>query len=118
MLAHEAIGPCNEHHFRHAKLNRLPGRKAEPLFKISALAVWRFPPLEARNSFIEPAAKAPLDRFGSYEERYEVLDNARFQLRVQSWLRKFEQEDKWSFCLTAAIIAANRRDHEQTGEVS
>jgi hypothetical protein len=27
---------------------------------------------------------------------------------------KFEQVDKWSFCLTPAIIAANRRDHEQT----
>src|SRR6202171_2238244 len=32
----------------------------------------------------------------------------------QSRTRKFEQVDKWSFCLTTAIIAANRRDHEQT----
>jgi transposase len=32
----------------------------------------------------------------------------------QSWPRKFEQADKWSFCLIAAMIAANRRDHEQT----
>jgi 2-keto-4-pentenoate hydratase/2-oxohepta-3-ene-1,7-dioic acid hydratase in catechol pathway len=33
---------------------------------------------------------------------------------LQSRLRKFEQVDKWSFCLKAAMIAANRRDHEQT----
>src|ERR1019366_9475504 len=32
----------------------------------------------------------------------------------ESWPRKFEQADKWSFCLKAAMIAANRRDHEQT----
>jgi hypothetical protein len=32
----------------------------------------------------------------------------------QSRLRKFEQVDKWNFCLTTAIVAANRRDHEQT----
>src|SRR5664279_6029853 len=32
----------------------------------------------------------------------------------QSRLRKFEQVDKWSFCLKAAMIAANRRDNEQT----
>src|SRR5882757_11268542 len=28
--------------------------------------------------------------------------------------RKSGQDDKWNFCLTTAIIAANRRDHEQT----
>jgi hypothetical protein len=28
--------------------------------------------------------------------------------------RKFGQDDKWNFCLTAAIIAVNRRNHEQT----
>jgi hypothetical protein len=32
----------------------------------------------------------------------------------ESRLRKFEQVDKWNFCLTTAIIAVNRRDHEQT----
>jgi hypothetical protein len=32
---------------------------------------------------------------------------------IQSWTRKFEQVDKWSFCLIAAMIAANRRDYEQ-----
>src|SRR5450759_2456912 len=31
----------------------------------------------------------------------------------KSWTRKFEQVDKWSFCLIAAMIAANRRDYEQ-----
>ena len=31
----------------------------------------------------------------------------------ESWTRKFEQVDKWSFCLIAAMIAANRRDYEQ-----
>jgi hypothetical protein len=36
------------------------------------------------------------------------------RLGVQSRLRKFEQDDKWNFCLTAAIIAAIRRDCEQT----
>lgn len=28
--------------------------------------------------------------------------------------RKSAQDDKWNFCLTTAIIAANGRDHEQT----
>jgi hypothetical protein len=40
--------------------------------------------------------------------RRECLDHV-----VESWTRKFEQPDKWSFCLIAAMIAANRRDHEQ-----
>ncbi|WP_244468600.1 YqcI/YcgG family protein, partial [Bradyrhizobium elkanii] len=34
--------------------------------------------------------------------------------RPESRPRKFEQVDKWNFCLTTAIIAVNRRDHEQT----
>ena len=33
---------------------------------------------------------------------------------LESWSRKSAQDDKWNFCLTTAIIAANRRDHEQT----
>src|ERR1700681_1445446 len=33
---------------------------------------------------------------------------------IQSRSRKFGQDDKWNFCLTAAIIAVNRRNHEQT----
>ena len=33
---------------------------------------------------------------------------------AKSWFRKSAQDDKWNFCLTAAIIAANRRYHEQT----
>src|SRR5258706_14748391 len=32
----------------------------------------------------------------------------------ESRSRKSEQDDKWNFCLTAAIIAVNRRNHEQT----
>jgi len=32
----------------------------------------------------------------------------------QSRFRKSEQDDKWSFCLTTAIVAVNRRNHEQT----
>ena len=36
------------------------------------------------------------------------------QRRGESRSRKSEQDDKWSFCLTTAIIAASRRDHEQT----
>src|SRR5258706_8506035 len=32
----------------------------------------------------------------------------------ESRSRKSEQEDKWNFCLTTAIIAVNRRNHEQT----
>src|ERR1700719_3426573 len=32
----------------------------------------------------------------------------------QSRSRKSEQDDKWNFCLTTAIIAVNRRNHEQT----
>ncbi|WP_410051590.1 glycosyltransferase family 25 protein [Bradyrhizobium sp. SZCCHNR2020] len=31
-----------------------------------------------------------------------------------SWSRRSGQDDKWNFCLTTAIIAANRRDHEET----
>src|SRR6266481_4749437 len=32
----------------------------------------------------------------------------------QSRSRKSGQDDKWNFCLTTAIIAVNRRDHEET----
>jgi hypothetical protein len=31
---------------------------------------------------------------------------------LESRFRKFGQDDKWNFCLKAAMIAANRRDHE------
>src|SRR5665213_2631867 len=31
----------------------------------------------------------------------------------RDWPRKFEQVEKWSFCLIAPTMAANRRDHEQ-----
>lgn len=34
--------------------------------------------------------------------------------RIESRLRKFEQVARWSFCLITAIIAVNKRDHEQT----
>src|SRR5216684_521311 len=34
--------------------------------------------------------------------------------RRKSRSRKSEQDDKWNFCLTTAIIAVNRRNHEQT----
>ena len=33
---------------------------------------------------------------------------------VQRWLRKFEQGDKWTFCLTTAQDAETRREYEQT----
>jgi len=32
----------------------------------------------------------------------------------QSRSRKSEQDDKWNFCLTTAMVAVNRRNHEQT----
>src|SRR5260370_30996008 len=35
-------------------------------------------------------------------------------LGSKSRSRKSAQGDKWSFCLKAAMMAANRRDHEQT----
>src|SRR6266851_3823192 len=34
--------------------------------------------------------------------------------REKSRSRKSGQDDKWNFCLTTAIIAVNRRDHEET----
>ena len=37
-----------------------------------------------------------------------VIDDA-----GQSWLGKSGQRDKWSFCLIAAMMTANRRDNEQ-----
>jgi hypothetical protein len=36
------------------------------------------------------------------------------EIRRQSWLGKSGQRDKWSFCLIAAMMTANRRDNEQT----
>jgi hypothetical protein len=36
----------------------------------------------------------------------------------QSWLRKFEQDDKWSFCLTTAIIAVNGRDYVHPNQIT
>src|SRR6266581_8997046 len=35
-------------------------------------------------------------------------------LDEQSRSRKSRQDDKWNFCLITAIVAVNRRDHEQT----
>src|SRR6266853_7042830 len=32
----------------------------------------------------------------------------------QSRSRKSGRDDKWNFCLTTAIVAVNRRDHEET----
>src|SRR5882724_6696403 len=34
--------------------------------------------------------------------------------RIVSRSRKSGQDDKWNFCLITAIVAVNRRDHEQT----
>ena len=34
--------------------------------------------------------------------------------RHKSRPRKSAQDDKWNFCLTTAIVAVNRRNHEQT----
>jgi hypothetical protein len=50
------------------------------------------------------------------EIRFNAPDQTRGvdHVGAQSRLRKFEQVDKWNFCLTTAIVAANRRDHEQT----
>src|SRR6516164_7862753 len=39
---------------------------------------------------------------------------ARGLVSAQNWFRKSAQDDKWNFCLTTAMIAVNRRDHEQT----
>src|SRR5258707_6434777 len=44
-------------------------------------------------------------------EKTELWD--RWQ-RGERWSRKSAQDDKWNFCLTTAIFAVNRRDHEQT----
>ena len=38
----------------------------------------------------------------------------RQQRSNQSRPRKSAQDDKWNFCLTTAIVAVNRRNHEQT----
>jgi hypothetical protein len=34
--------------------------------------------------------------------------------RALSRSRKFGRDDKWNFCLITAIVAVNRRNHEQT----
>src|ERR1700687_420794 len=47
----------------------------------------------------------------SNEAFFEALVDA---VIAKSRSRKFGQDDKWNFCLTAAIIAVNRRNHEQT----
>src|ERR1700694_2703226 len=42
----------------------------------------------------------------------EIRAIADVSARIESRSRKFGQDDKWNFCLTAAIIAVNRRNHE------
>ena len=42
------------------------------------------------------------------------FDELRLSVNYQSWLGKSGQRDKWSFCLIAAMMTANRRDNEQT----
>ena len=41
-----------------------------------------------------------------------IGQNSRCEAQSRSW--ESAQDDKWNFCLTTAIIAANRRDHQQT----
>jgi hypothetical protein len=59
------------------------------------------------------------DRFKVDSENEDTVAAIRkFKKRIErlneSWIRKSAQDDKWSFCLKAAMMAANRRDHEQT----
>src|SRR5882672_2922655 len=60
---------------------------------------------KARSSHIETLVRV-LTIVGSAFATNILVNQSRF--------RKFEQDDKWSFCLTTAIVAVNRRNHEQT----
>jgi hypothetical protein len=55
---------------------------------------------------ISNVAIVPLDH---WDHRSDLLDS-----NHQSRSRKSGQDDKWNFCLITAIVAVNRRDHEQT----
>src|SRR6476646_4984910 len=50
----------------------------------------------------------------------QILKNFTFHIlkfrfnRFESRSRKCRQDDKWNFFLTTAIVAVNRRNHEQT----
>jgi hypothetical protein len=82
---------------------------------------WRSRPESRRSAAnrhliddIKRVHRGACGRYGSPRIHAELKAQGRGASRGQSRLRKFEQVDKWSFCLTTAIIAASRRDHEQT----
>src|SRR5258707_3143325 len=47
-------------------------------------------------------------------ERQRYVRSSFNEAAAESWIRKSAQDDKWSFCLKAAMMAANRRNDEQT----
>ena len=52
---------------------------------------------------------ASRDEFVIYEGAVKgSRESVMFAVDCQSWLGESEQPDKWRFCLTAAIVAANR----------
>ena len=52
--------------------------------------------------------------FGIFYFRGKAFLHFHRDPRGQSRPRKSAQDDKWNFCLTTAIVAVNRRNHEQT----
>ena len=56
--------------------------------------------------------RRPINLFKTFQNTLNHPPSCRAEAEGESRLRKFEQTDKWNFCLKAAIIAANRRDHE------
>ena len=57
----------------------------------------------------DAAECALISNLATNQEKKELFA----RLAEQSRSRKTAQYDKWNFCLTTAIIAANRRDYEQ-----
>ena len=77
-------------------------------------------PLITLSKFPEPALLSQGDPDIDFMTQMRVhhtgaIEMAKVALGQESWLRKFGQCDKWSFCLTAGKIGPRiRSNHEQT----
>ena len=99
--------------------------KSLPVLKSFFLEDWRHERLD--GELVQVAEKSRLDSANaskSHVSRNRLASDSQCITTItipsqnisdeESRPRKSAQDDKWSFCLTAAIIAAHRRDHDET----
>src|SRR5437660_10473746 len=77
--------------------------------------VMRYDYLEFQRTLVTISFGVPFGSHRQHRVELRIALRLRREGHTQSRLRKSEQDDKWSFCLTAGtIIPRIRRDIEQT----